>query len=161
MNKDILSPDIHSFKSKPLESILFPLIVLAASIIPWSGMAWVPFLNDDFQILVWNNPQNFMDCLRPFYSSDISVSYWRPLVNSIHSFSLWLFGYEAVPFRIINMLIYSSCCLALLVFLKKLGIKPVVALIAAVFFSVLPSHEISVGWIAGRGDTLAALFIQH
>jgi hypothetical protein len=58
-----------------------------------------------------------------------------------------------------NLIIYSVCCLLLGYFLRLIGINRSAALLGAVLFAVFPSHELSVAWIAGRGDTLLSAFL--
>ena len=125
----------------------------------WLNSIFIPFLNDDFQIIGWHNPASFVDIFKPFWTGDVSGFYWRPLVNSLHSLTLWVFGFNAYAFYSTNLLIYILCCIAFYYLLKRIGILPFPAFLTALFFGLAPSHEIVIGWIAGRGDALAGFFL--
>lgn len=136
-----------------------PIIAAAIALISWLPSLWIPFMNDDFQILGFHRPHNFFDIFSPLWNSDVSGLYWRPVVNIIHSLTIWLFGFNPLPFHITNLVIYLLVVITLFYMLKNLNISDVSAFWGTIVFALLPSHDISVAWIAGRGDILAALFL--
>ncbi len=138
---------------------IFPAAIILFAGLPWLPVLNVPFINDDFQIILFHNPTGFWDCFNPFRAADISGAFWRPLVNSIHSLTIWLFGFQPMPFRASNLFLYVLLCLSVGYFIRALGIGRNAALIASCLFAVLPSHEYAVAWIAGRGDVMAAAFL--
>ena len=138
---------------------IFPALIIIASVLPWLPAANIGFLNDDYQIIGWHQAETFMECFMPFTEPNVVESYWRPISSLSYSITLWLFGFEPAAFHVTNLVLYTVCCLLLGYFLLSLGFSRKSAILSMVLFSVLPSHEIVVAWIAGRYDLIACIFI--
>lgn len=139
-------------------------IYIAAAIAIISAAMWFPivnagFLNDDFQILSGRLPSSIYDCFKTFSEPDISQVYWRPVANTFHLLNLYIFGFEPFPLRLIGLILYAITIPALYYLLRKLDFEKVPSAFSVLFFAVLPSHEVPVGWIAGRGELLMTLFL--
>ena len=137
----------------------YPVIIIALILAVWFPALNINFLNDDIQIISWNNPASFWDCFSVFSSTDVMSDYWRPVPAFLHSLVLWLFGMEPAAFHALNLLIYLLNCILIYRLAVIFGCKEKIAFIGAVIFSVLPSHELIVAWISGKNDSLAALFL--
>jgi hypothetical protein len=150
---------MNQTKKYEISGWLFAILISVLIFIEWYPALNIPFLNDDFQILGYFAPHSFFDCFKPFWSQDISATYWRPLVNSLNALTIYFFGFVPFPFHLTNLLIYISDCFLLGLFLKKIGLQGYVPFLAAVLYAILPSHELQVAWIPCRDDSLAFLFI--
>lgn len=151
-------PDKKIFFKPIHKNLLSAALLSLICIVTWYGITDVKFLNDDFQITGWNEPQSFAECFSPFSEKDVSGFYYRPVPNTIHSLNKYFFGNDPYYFRLANLLIYIGIINVLAFFLLKLGIGRIESLIASVLFALLPSHEYILGWIAVIGDTLVLLF---
>ncbi|MCX6154810.1 MAG: hypothetical protein NT007_11695 [Candidatus Kapabacteria bacterium] len=141
---------------------LFSILIISICVLTaWSSILQIPFLNDDFQILSFHHPHTFLDCFSPFWNKDISGIYWRPLSNIFHSLIIFLFGYSAVPFRAVSLLLYVTLSISLFRFIKIIGIESKISTIITILFSILTTHELALMWIAGNGDVLVSIFILN
>jgi len=147
-------------KVKKNRQAIFILSLCVVSVISWFPILSVPFINDDFQILGFHLNKNFFTAFEPFWQKDISQYYWRPLGNMVHPFMLILFGFNALPFRILSLLLNVLCGVTLYKLLSKLGINNAVAMVIPFLFNLLPSHEFQYAWIADQGEILLAIFLM-
>lgn len=127
-------------------------------------LSWHPFLsndfiNDDFQILGWLKPNNFTDTFKPFLEKEPILFYWRPIVNFLNALTIFLFGFHPLPFLIQNFIVYSLICLIIFKIFKYFNISNGISIIGTSLFSVLPSHDLPIAWIACRYDLFMTLFI--
>jgi hypothetical protein len=138
----------------------FLLILLGGiSVMPWLGYLDVPIMNEDFLVLSWYEPTAFWDAFRNFYERVVDGPYWRPVIWTVNSLTKFLAGYSAWPYHLTNILVYGIVVFAFFDFLKRIGFERRRAWLGAFIFAVLPSHELSVAWIAGRTDTIMAMFL--
>ena len=155
----MLLSESNMLNEQKILKFAFPGLLILSGIVIWFGALNIPFLNDDFQIVGWHNPENFIDCFRPFWQTDVSGFYWRPLVNITHSLTLYFFGFEAFYFHLFNFIVYISVVIAAGYLMLEVGIDHLAAFAASIIFLAAPVHELFLGWIAVRGDTMAALFL--
>jgi 4-amino-4-deoxy-L-arabinose transferase-like glycosyltransferase len=135
------------------------LLILLTAVIAWLPIIFTSFINDDFQILGWHSGAGAALLFKPFVTTDVSGFYWRPLGNILHTITLLLFGLNPLAFRLGNLLLYAFCSFLIAHTGLKLGFSKNAAFVSALIFSVLPAHEILVGWIAAKGEILVAVFI--
>lgn len=139
--------------------LLFLLLLIFVNIIVWFKSLSLQFYNDDFQILGYLH-QNFLDNpFSIFTQKDVSNYYFRPIPNLINTSLLSLFGFNPLPFRLANFLLYLLSTIVLFLFLRKLFDNDAITFAFALLFSLLPSHDLFLVWIASAGDVLALLFI--
>lgn len=133
--------------------------IVFAVIAAWFPIMGVPFVNDDFQILNYHSSGGLLSLLTPFWQSDISVYYWRPLGNMLHPLVLILFGFNPLPFRLLSVVLYIFCCFAVYKFIERSGVNKIYAIIGGILFAVLPAHEYQVAWIADQGESLVTILL--
>ncbi len=138
----------------------FIISLCLITVISWMPILLVPFINDDFQILGFHLNKNFLTAFEPFWQKDISQFYWRPLGNLLHPFMLIIFGFNALPFRILSLFLNILCGITLYKLLSKLEINESVAKFASILFCLLPSHEFQYTWIADQGEILLAILLM-
>jgi hypothetical protein len=125
----------------------------------WFPVLFIPFINDDYQILGFHINKGITSLFQPFWSPDVSQYYWRPVGNLIHPLILLIGGFNPVNFRIVSFLIYFLCCITMMIALEKSGIGKIISFTAIIIFAVLPSHELQVAWIADQGEALFTIFL--
>lgn len=152
-----MSRTYTTYKAK-FEKYGYVLVVLFA-VLSWLPVIGVRFINDDYQILGYHAGKSWISLLQPFWSPDISNFYWRPLGNVIHPLIIHLAGFNPVVFRIVSVVIYSACCLVIMKGGEKIGLSRSLAILGAMLFAVLPSHELQVAWIADQGEAIVTIFI--
>ena len=149
----------RNFLLKNNKGILKYFIITAVVIISWFPVLYIPFINDDIQILGYNSGKSLLSIFKPFWTPDVSIFYWRPLGNIIHPIILFISGFEPFPFRLASLILYVFCCIVILYCCIKLNFNIESALILVVLFAILPSHEFQVAWIADQGETLLAALL--
>lgn len=87
-------------------------------------------------------------------------SYYRPLLSISFMIDALFSGSGPYPgiFHFGNIVLHILASFALLVFLKKLGARPLPAFLATVILAIHPVLTQAVAWIPGRNDSLLALF---
>ncbi|MCX6151905.1 MAG: hypothetical protein NTX22_15375 [Ignavibacteriales bacterium] len=135
------------------------LVIAIITLASWAPVLFVPFINDDYQILGYHLNKGFISLFQPFWRADISQYYWRPLGNIIHPLVLMIGGFNPIAFRITSLLIYLFCGFIILKALDKIGFSKSVSMLAVSIFMVLPSHELEVAWIADAGESLFTSFL--
>ncbi len=135
------------------------IIIAGAVFISWFPALYIPFINDDYQILSYNSGKSFLSIFKPFWTPDVSYYYWRPLGNVIHPAILLITGFEPFPFRFVSLLLYTFCCIIILYAGIKINLNTKLSLLLTVFFAILPSHEFQIAWIADQGESLLAVLL--
>lgn len=134
-------------------------LIVIAVITAWFPIFGVSFVNDDFQILNYHKGGGFLSLFAPFWQSDISVFYWRPLGNLLHPLVLITFGFSPLAFRILSVVLYALCCILISRFIETTGVKKEYAILGGILFALLPSHEYQVAWIADQGESLVTILL--
>ena len=155
------------------------LILLSAVFIVYSQALGGEFLWDDF-ILVGENPffkspifilEIFRHTLFPGFVS----SYYRPVQNISYMLDYWLWNRNSFGYHLSNILFHTTAAFLLFQLLKKLipGLlrsrtsepasnesdhSQLMAFVIALIWAIHPIHNAAVAYIAGRADSLAALF---
>jgi hypothetical protein len=154
--KTLTSNKINNWLSEPKRVLFLFGFVFVITYLP---MLFAGFVNDDFQILLWHNPENILDCFKTFYTLDISQFYFRPLPNFLHSLTIYLLGFNAFWLRLENLLILILSTYYLYKILKELKVDTEASILSALLCFLLPAKQILAGWIAARGDGLVLLFL--
>ena len=135
------------------------VIVFIAVLLCWLPVLFVPFINDDYQILGYHLNKGFIALFQPFWKPDVSQYYWRPVGNLIHPLILLIGGFNPAYFRIASLIIYFLCCTTMMIAMEKVGISKIITLATILLFEVLPSHELQIVWIADQGEALFTIFL--
>jgi len=85
-------------------------------------------------------------------------SNYRPVLLLSYAVEWWIHGRQAESFHSVNVLMHAGATLLLLTLLRKIGISPAAAFLAALLFAVHPIHVEAVTSLVGRGELQAALF---
>ena len=93
-------------------------------------------------------------------------NFYRPLQRLTYTLEYWAFAFSPGPYHVTNILLHAGATIAFFVFaltlLKFCGIVEqrgaIIAAIAALAWGLHPVHSGVVDYVAGRADSLAALF---
>jgi hypothetical protein len=93
-------------------------------------------------------------------------NFYRPLQRLTYTLEYWTFAFRPGPYHFTNILLHSAAAIAFFVFaltlLKFYGIveqrSAITAAVASVAWALHPVHSGVVDYVAGRADSLAALF---
>ena len=105
----------------------------------------IGFLGDDFGALYW------LDKGGMSYLAKSHV-YFRPLVLISFTLDQKLFGLNAYPYHLINLLLHIITTLGVVELCRILTRKPYAGMIAGVIFALYPIHPEAVAWVSGRFD---------
>lgn len=87
-----------------------------------------------------------------------SNGHYHPLTTISYGIDYKLFGLEAKPFHVFNLIFHIIASLLIFVFVKILVNDSIVAFITSLLFAIHPMHVESVAWISDRKDLLCTLF---
>lgn len=135
-----------------LASLLCALVALGYAATFHAGFVW-----DDDSVLTANRHIRDADGLRRFWFTAETSDYW-PLTST----TLWvewrLWGLNATPYHVTNLLLHAVESLLLWQLLARLGVPG--AYLGALLFAVHPVNVESVAWIAQRKNLVAFLFFE-
>src|SRR5437763_4695539 len=93
-------------------------------------------------------------------------NFYRPLQRFTYTLEYWTFAFRPAPYHFTNILLHAASAIAFFAFaltlLKFYGIvdrrSAIIAAVAALAWGLHPVHSGVVDYVAGRADSLAALF---
>src|SRR4051812_45642148 len=133
---------------------LLPLLAIVAYV----TVLRVGFQSDDF-ILLYERRINGFD---PSALLPQPYPYWR-FYRPVGWFLTWdlnwlLWGYNALPFHLMGLLLHGAAALLLGLWVAELSSRKALGWLAGALFAVFPLHIETVGWIASQWDIWAACF---
>lgn len=142
------------------------VLVTAASVGPYLQGASYPFLHDDRWAVVANPLVQETPDIPRILMSDAwggSIEHghivnYRPLSVLTLSITRELAGPDPFPYRVTNILLHAACTLLLLVLMARLGLGPLAAGAAGLWFAVHPVHVETVAFAVNREEMLAQIF---
>jgi hypothetical protein len=105
-----------------------------------------------------SNPANIIKSFHRGLFSNSDDVFYRPVLLSDFILESQLFGTNPKGFHFTNLLLHICCVLLLYLFLRKIDVPEITALILSLIFSVHPVLSQAVAWIPGRNDMLLVLF---
>lgn len=130
-------------------------LLVSLNLIVWFNIFSFDFFNDDFQILEYAKDRYFGNPLKAFAQKDVSNVYYRPIPNFFLASVLNIFGFSPLAFHIYLFMLYICVVFSVYFFFKQLFGNSILSLFGAGVFSVLPSHDIYLVWLASNGDLWA------
>jgi len=85
--------------------------------------------------------------------------YYRPLITVSYQLDYTIWGADPFGFRLTNVLLYAAVCAMVFALARAICGNNLTSGVAAMVFVVMPGHSESVGWISGRTDLIACLFM--
>jgi len=147
----------HLFQSQIIFLLL--IIILIAILYAQTLFHKLIFLDDD--TLVYNKFQGmglFEKISLSFTSNYLGGHYYRPV--TLMSFVIdSIFGRPSyIIYHFTNLLIHIFTSIFIFLSFRKLGYSLLIAFMIGLLFALNPININAIGWIAGRGDLLAAFF---
>ncbi len=132
-------------------------LLILLNLIVWSNTFSFDFFNDDFQILEYAKEYYCNNPLGAFAQKDVSNVYYRPIPNFFLASILNIFGFNPLAFHIYLLVLYICVVFSAYFFFRLLFGDAILSLFGAGIFSILPSHDIYLAWLASNGDLWATL----
>ena len=87
-------------------------------------------------------------------------AFWRPLPALIIEGSVRVFGERAFPLHLLSIVVHGLVGGTLFLVVRRVTGRPLVALLAGLFFLSCEDHSMGVGWITTVTDLIGVLFIN-
>lgn len=141
---------------------LLALIIVLLTLAVYFNSLNNQFLNDwdDGTYITYNKdiqPTSDQSLVKNAFTK-FSNGHYHPLTTISYGIEYKLFGLEAKPYHVFNLLFHIICALLVFLFIKLLANDVLIALTTAILFAVHPMHVESVAWISDRKDLLCTLF---
>ncbi|MES1240454.1 MAG: tetratricopeptide repeat protein [Acidobacteriota bacterium] len=163
-------PEPAPQKSAPARAFL-GWILLAAALLPvlvsWSIRAH-GFLLDDFVLFQTSPSLSDPGSIARGFLTDVGAlrkgtetvisSYYRPVFLALSTLWYQVAGGDPAGWHTASLLLAGLIGALACGFFLRLGLPPIVALLASLVYSLHPSHVSSVAWASGLQELLAALF---
>lgn len=139
---------------------LLPYLLVPATCLLWLGVSGIQLNGDDYQYLHSLAPMHSVgDALRPWTEHDANPHYFRPLANTTMVADFLLFGWSGSAFHLTNLLFHVVASLLVYPVARRVfRISQSQALIAALLFAILASHEYNLVVDTARADELVTIF---
>src|SRR5258706_494192 len=85
--------------------------------------------------------------------------FWRPLISLSYWLDLRVFGGQPWGFHAMNVAAHAAVSALVALVLEQAGIAALGALLAGLWFALLPAHVEPVAFVSGRTDVYCALFV--
>lgn len=123
------------------------------------------FLSDDFDWLYLTKTSDQPLCqyfASNYFGEQGAGGSYRPMFNVIFSLNYSLFGLNPLGYHLFSLLFHIGVCFLVYLLARRLfdqsENKDKIAILAAIFFSILPNHSEAVIWAAAVGDPFATFF---
>lgn len=137
------------------------IAIVAVTAITFSNSISNDFVkNWDDKGYIMDNPyvQNFTkESIKPIFTSFYNANY-HPLTTLSYAIELKLFGFNAKPFHVNNLIIHILNALLVFWLIIVITGRYEASAIVSLLFAIHPMHVESVSWISERKDVLYAFF---
>ena len=159
-----VSQPVHNWRERVFLTTWRPYAWIAGAVCLLYGITVsYPFIFDDVQ-LVHNNYHLLKDPGNLFKAFTLDVfwktpgAYYRPLLTVSLMIDALLGGQQTAWFHASNILLHAACAALVLTSLLRLQCPRALAFFLGLLFAVHPVQTQAVAWVAGRNDSLMALF---
>ncbi len=117
------------------------------------------FLDDDALIYTKFNGMGLGEKISfSFTSNYLDVHYYRPITLLSLIIDSLPGGQSYFTYHFTNFILHLITCITIFMILKMVGASNFISFLTTLFFALSPIQINAIGWIAGRGDLLAAFF---
>lgn len=145
------------------EKIFIFILLLCAVTVAYFPSLCGSFVWDDRILIKDNFFASGAGSLSGIFSSELhpntGTNYYRPMTALTFFLDYKAFGFHSVAYHATNIIFHFIAGFLLFLLLKRFTKSNLLSLVTSVFFLVHPVHSEAVGYIAGRADSLAALFV--
>lgn len=143
--------------------LIFPIVIIVLAIALFSRTVPYELVNCDDDFMVLENQEFnkefsniFASFDRTFFEDDV---YYRPILNISFIIDYQIAGLDVWIYRLSNLIYHAIASLLVYFFFIKLRFRLEYAFLFSILFVVHPLIAPSTLWIAGRNDSLLAIFI--
>jgi hypothetical protein len=131
------------------------LLILAAAVIAYLPSLNNGFIADDWVIL------HRVDVLEadPLYLNEVVPENFRLTSYAVFGLLKPLFGYNAAPFYLFNILLHALNCILLSVVVREITGDSTSAWLSGLFLAMFQAPQEAVVWLAAMNETLSACFM--
>ncbi len=137
------------------------LFLIVTTVIVYQQVHNFDFINYDDPVYITDNPQVFSGFTRENIIWIFNAGYagnWHPLTWLSHMLDCQLFGLNAGPHHLVNLLFHIANVLLLFTVLRQISGALWQSAFVAALFALHPLHVESIAWISERKDVLSTLF---
>jgi len=161
-------PRILKEKDFPLSSVVC-LFLCSLIFLLYAQSLTGGFVLDDWYVIAQNPTikepgllknaftENFFSSYRP--SPQFQLNYYRPVTLLSFALDYQIWGLSPFGYRLVNILLHALNAFLFYRMVVLFFKEKELALLSAVFFSILPVHEWAVNHIIGRGGLLEIFFV--
>src|SRR5207249_8086576 len=117
------------------------------------------FFGDDFLVLGDIQTRSFTSYMRDVITLNDLTPNWRPLTMLVYWGEFKAFGFNALPWRIVNLSLHAASVLMLYVLLLSMTKRVFVSTMAALIFGVSASAVHTVTYVTALPHVLSELFL--
>jgi tetratricopeptide (TPR) repeat protein len=151
-------------KQRSWQNLLFPLLLVAASLLAYGNTLKGDFVWDDQALFVehyerwqWANLKELVTAPDNLFE-DRSTGYYRPFPNLTFLLDRYLWEQNPTGYHLTNILFHALTVLAVYWMALLLFDRPGMAFAGALCFAWHPINTECVAWINGRNNILSTLF---
>lgn len=162
----------HVSDASALTSSRIVLLIFLVSFLAYANSLGGDFVFDDTDQIVENQNIRSWDNLAKAFTTHVwafrersdtldappPLPYYRPLFTAMLTAEYHLFGLWPQGWHLVSVLLHILCGVGVFYVILMLSKRSIVALFAALLFSVHPVHAESVSWISGMTDPLFGIF---
>ena len=147
-----------NFKTRFWENaFLFTLLFVLSLSIFYKSLD-VFFTQDDFILIDYFSQDNlYKDFVNIFRYQ--SITHWRPIYNLYFLISGNLLGKFYPGYHVFTLIIHTTSAFMVFKVLKLLTKNANISILAAIIYTVHPSHFVSTFWISGSATSIGFLFL--
>ena len=148
---------------------LFPLIAALVPLLLFWHTTGFGFLLDDYVLFQKSASLQDLASIPQGFATDVGAlrkgsdtalgSYYRPVFLALSTLYYRMAGGQPFAWHLAAVALAGVIGALAFALFRRLGVAPLVALLASLVFSLHPSHVSSVAWASGLQELLAALFV--
>jgi len=138
--------------------LLFFLIIIAAALCSYASCITGEFVFDDIPLIVENHLIKDVGNIPEILGLTGKLPYYRPVRMVSYALDYRLFGLDPRGYHVTNIVLHLATAWLVFLVVLHLARDDIIALSAALLFTVHPVNTESVAYISGRRDLLSTLF---
>ncbi len=148
---------IVSAIERVIRIIWLPALIFLLPVLYFWPALHAGFVSDDYfyHAQFTYTLRDFIEKLALIHEGEIRYPFFRPIGVISFKLDYYLWGADPVGFHLTNIILHSLNGVMLFYLARTVGINRIGSTVAALIFSMWPSHPEAVTWISGRFDVLS------